>query len=685
MSHAETEKHDDVAVVFMNNPPVNALGLDLRRDIQQAVEAAGADEAVVAIVLASRQKAFSGGADIKEFGQPPASPTLRDVIAALDASAKPIVAAIDGVALGGGFELALACDARVVTPAAKLGLPETSLGLIPGAGGTQRLPRLIAAADALAVMTDAKPRSAKQALANGMADELAEAEALIAAAVAKARSIAASGQRRRLRDDEVSPAGRDDFERAASLLLKARADEPQIEAVIDAVRASLDGDFDEGLRRERAHFERLLVDDRSRALRHAFFAERGASRLPADAEAAMPRQIRSVGIVGGGTMGSGIAMAFAASGIAVVLKETDAETAAKAVKRIGDNYARTVEKGKLAADERDRIMARITPAGSYDAFADVDLVVEAAFEEMEVKRAIFRELDAATRSDAVLATNTSYLDVDAVAEVCGDPTRVLGMHFFSPANMMKLVEVVRGDKTAPDVLATVVGVARKIGKIPVVVGNCHGFVGNRMLARRSEQVDRLLLEGALPEEVDAALTGFGFKLGPCAMGDLAGLDISWRMRRATGRVAPVADALVEAGRLGQKSGSGYYAYGEDRRTPVSDPQVTTLIEGVSLANGVTRRSIDADEVLDRMVLPMVNEGARILDEGIAARPDDIDTIWLHGYGFPRHRGGPMFYAQQRGFADVAARLEALAQATGDESLQPARHLVKLAEEEGVRR
>lgn len=685
MAHVETEKHGDVAVVFLNNPPVNALGIELRRGLVEALDAAVADTTVVAIVLASRLSAFSGGADIKEFGQPMMSPTLRDVIDALDRSAKPIVAAIEGVALGGGLELALACDARVVTAGAKLGLPETNLGLLPGAGGTQRLPRLVGAAEALAIMADARPRPGKQAVAIGMADTLTEAPGLLDAAMSHARGLAVDNNRRRLRDKAVSAEGREAFDKAAADLLKARGDEPQIEALVDAVLAAFDPDFDQGMRQERSHFERLLVDDRSRALRNVFFAERGASRLPDGIEAGSARPVRSVGIVGGGTMGSGIAMAFAAAGIAVVLKETDADLAAKAVGRIGENFARSVEKGKLTAIARDQIMARIRPAGTYDAFAEVDLVVEAAFEEMEVKQTIFRDLDAATRPDAVLATNTSYLDVDAVARVCRDPSRVLGMHFFSPANVMKLVEVVRGEKTSGETLATVVAVAKQIGKLPVVVGNCHGFVGNRMLARRSEQVDRLLLGGALPEQVDAALTGFGFKLGPCAMGDLAGLDISWRMRRATGRSAPVADALVEAGRLGQKSGSGYYAYGEDRRTPISDPKVRTLIEGVSAAHGVTRRALDDEEVLDRMLLPMVNEGARILDEGIAARPDDIDVIWIHGYGFPRHRGGPMFYARQRGYANVVARLEELAEKTGEASLKPASYLVKLAEKEGAAR
>lgn len=426
-----------------------------------------------------------------------------------------------------------------------------------------------------------------------------------------------------------------------------------------------------------------MTDGNSLVHRYVLDAEAAIGLLPEGVADAAVREIASVGVIGGGTMGTGIAMSFASAGMSVVLVETTMEAAHKALARIEANYAGYVRRDNLTETGKAEIMARISPAVDYAALADVDLVVEAAFEEMDVKRDIFGRLVAATKSDAILATNTSYLSVDAIGQASGVPARVIGMHFFSPANLMKLVEIVRGAKTVPNVLATVVAVARRMGKIPVVVGNCHGFVGNRMLARRSEQVDRVLLEGASPQEIDRALTDFGSKLGPCAMGDLAGLDISWRMRRATGRKAPAADALVEAGRLGQKTGKGYYRYGADVRVPQVDPEVAEIIERAAREAGIVRREISQDEILDRLILPMVNEGARILDDGIAARAGDIDVIWLNGYGFPRWRGGPMFYAQTRGLRDVVARLEELAAATGDASLEPAPLLRKLAAENGA--
>ncbi len=420
--------------------------------------------------------------------------------------------------------------------------------------------------------------------------------------------------------------------------------------------------------------------DRERAERYALLAESALAPSPDDLGL---QEIASVGVIGGGTMGSGIAMAFANNGIPVVLVETDQDAADRALERIATSYAHSVKRGSIDEATRTGNLSRITPAVDYSRLADADLVIEAAFEEMDIKRQIFEKLVAATKPTAILATNTSYLDVDQIAKASGVPERVLGMHFFSPANIMKLVEVVRGTQSAPETVATVVKTARILGKIPVVVGNCHGFVGNRILYRRSSQVDRMLLEGASPAQIDEALTAFGSKLGPCAMGDLAGLDISWRMRRATGGTAPIADALVEAGRLGQKTRKGYYRYDESGRTPSHDPEVTAIIETVSEAHGVTRREIGAEEIIDRLILPMVNEGARILEEGIAARASDIDLIWLHGYGFPRWRGGPMFYAQSRGLRQVVARLEALAESTGDSSMQPAPLLVKLATEGGA--
>jgi 3-hydroxyacyl-CoA dehydrogenase len=680
MSVVQTERVDGISILWINNPPVNALNTQVRTELVGAVEAANGDPSILGIVLASRILNFVAGADIKEFGRPPVSPTLRDVIEIFDASKKPLVAAINGVAFGGGLEIALACDARVVTPTARLGLPEVKLGLIPGAGGTQRLPRLIDATEALKMMAEGAPKTGEQAVALGLVDELTESDRLIDAAISKCQALARQSQRRLLRDAKIDASGIEEFDKAAAELKKARHDEPQIEALIDAIHTGHNGTFADGLKREREHFETLMASERSQALRYAFFAERQSGQLPEGVDSSKALNVKSVGVIGGGTMGTGIAMAFASSGVHVTIIEMDAIAANRAVERIASQYDQSLKRGRITEALRADIMGRIKAAVSYDALAEADLVIEAAFEEMDIKRQIFEALVSATKPEAILATNTSYLDVDKIAEAGGRPERVVGMHFFSPANVMRLVEVVRGAKSSPEAIATVVKAARRLGKVPVIVGNCHGFVGNRMLARRSEQVDCLLLEGASPEEVDAVLTEFGFKLGPCAMGDLAGLDISWRMRRATGKTAPVADALVEAGRLGQKSGRGYYVYADNGRTKSSDPAVKELIEDVAKAHGVERREISKDEILDRLILPMVNEGARIIEEGIADRPTDIDVIWLNGYGFPNWRGGPMFYAQQRGLADVARRLDALSKSTGDTSLAPAPLLQKLAAE-----
>ncbi|HWK66711.1 MAG TPA: 3-hydroxyacyl-CoA dehydrogenase NAD-binding domain-containing protein [Rhizobiaceae bacterium] len=676
MDFVNVEHRDDVCVIWLNRPPVNAINAALRTELASALETAQNDAMIKGIVLASRLAKFTAGADIKEFSQPVDGISLRDVIAMIDASSKPVVAAVDGIALGGGTEIMLACDARIVTTAARLGLPEVKIGLLPGAGGTQRLPRLIDPARALAFMAKGDPVTGEQAVEQGMADFLVAGDELISAAATHATKLAETGTLRKVSAALVSSDTRDSFESAAVSLAKSHSGEPQIEAVISAARDVYDQPFEEGLRREREHFVRLMNSDRSKSLRYAFLAERAVGQ---SASSAVPtREIAGVGVIGGGTMGGGIAMAFASKGVPVVLVETDRAAADRAFERITANYAHSVKRGSITEAVRDGNLSRIAPAVDYSRLAKVDLVIEAAFEEMDVKRQIFRDLVAATKPTAILATNTSYLDVDKIAEASGVPERVLGMHFFSPANIMKLVEVVRGAHSAPETVATVVKTARMLGKIPVVVGNCHGFVGNRILYRRSDQLDRLLLEGASPEQIDEAFTGFGSKLGPCAMGDLAGLDISWRMRRAMGRAAPVADALVEAGRLGQKTRKGYYAYDETGRSPSHDPEVAEIIETVSKACGVERREIGCEEIVDRLILPMVNEGARILEEGIVERASDIDLIWLHGYGFPRWRGGPMFYAQTRGLREVAARLEELATLTGDASMNPASLLVKLA-------
>ena len=682
MEKVRSTVEDGIAVVTIASPPVNALDAGIRAGLAEAVRRADADPAVRAIVIAAEGRTFIAGADISEFGKPPAPPSLPEVIDALDSVGKPIVAAIGGAALGGGLEVALGCHARIAGPAAKLGLPEVKLGLIPGAGGTQRLPRLIGAAPAFKLMADGAPVSAAEALALGIVDAVVESD-LLEAAKAKALELAEAraGTMRRTRDldRQMAPGGREDFEPAAAEALKRSPELPNIAALAESVRATFTEPFEAGLALERARFVALVADDRSKALRYAFFAERETARVPGLAKDTARRPIRRAAVIGAGTMGAGIAMCFANAGIPVTVIETGEELLARGLDRIAGTYAASVKRGSLSAADEAHRLALVTGKVGLEAAADADVVVEAAFEDMDLKHQIFGTLDRLAKPGAILATNTSYLDVDAIAAATGRPGDVVGLHFFSPANVMRLLEVVRGKETAPEVLATALELGKRLGKVPVVVGVCRGFVGNRMLARRTQEAERLLIEGALPHEVDAALTGFGFRMGPFAVSDLAGLDIAWRNRKSLGQAAPVADALCEAGRLGQKAGRGYYLYPEGARSGVRDPEVEALLQQVSARLGVTRRPIPAEEIVERLVYPMVNEGARILEEGIAARPGDIDAIWINGYGWPAWRGGPMFYADQVGLTTVAARLEAFAAARGEPALAPASLLRRLAE------
>ncbi len=673
------EAAEDIAVATVANPPVNALSAALRGALLEAVRRAEGDAAIRALVIAAEGRTFIAGADISEFGKPPVPPTLADLVAALDACRKPVVAAIHAAALGGGLEVAMACSARIVGPGAKLGLPEVKLGLLPGSGGTQRAPRLMGAVAALRLMVEGEPLGAEAAVAAGLAEEMAR-DGLLGAAKALARRLADGGtpQPVSARDERLGP--REAFEAAAAGYARRASTEPQVAACIECVRDAFERRFPEAVARERDAFLRLLDDPRSKALRHVFFAEREAAKIPGVPAGTRPRDVRRAAVLGSGTMGAGIAMCFANAGIPVRVIETDEEASAGGLARIRGTYDASVKRGSLAAEARDARMALIEGAVGLDAAADADLIVEAVFEEMALKKEVFATLDRVARKGAVLASNTSYLDIDAMAAATGRPEDVLGMHFFSPANVMKLLEVVRGASTSAEAIATAAEVGRRLGKVPVVVGNAFGFVGNRMLARRTAQAERLLLEGAAPEEVDGALTEFGFRMGPFAMADLAGLDIGWRVRRATGKRAPVADALVEAGRLGQKTGKGFYLYPDGARSGVPDPEVAALIAKVSTDEGIARRPIGREEILDRLVLPMVNEGARILEEGIAARPGDIDVVWLHGYNWPAWRGGPMHHADALGLAEVAARLSHYASSAGDESLAPAPLLARLAAE-----
>ncbi|MBN9440434.1 3-hydroxyacyl-CoA dehydrogenase NAD-binding domain-containing protein [Bosea sp. (in: a-proteobacteria)] len=681
MQTVRIARQGSVAVATIDNPPVNALGAALRRDLAAAVTEVMADPEVEALVLAAAGRAFIAGADISEFGKPLAQPILPEVLDLIENASKPVVAAIQGVALGGGLEVALACHGRVALSAAKLGLPEIKLGIIPGAGGTQRLPRLIGAAKAFPMMLSGEPVAAQKALDLGLVDRVVEGD-LVAAAVGLAQELAAKGRPRKTGElaDKLTPADREAFEVLARDATAKLGDMPNAMALIEAVRGAFTLPLAEGLANERALFARLVVDERSKALRHAFFAEREAAKVPGIDDSVKPRPIARAAVIGAGTMGGGIAMCFANAGIPVTLIETSQEQVEKGHARIRDTYGFSVKRGSMTEATREQRMALITPAVGIAAAAEADIVIEAAFEEMGVKREIFGALDKVAKPGAVLASNTSYLDLTEIAAATTRPADVLGMHFFSPANVMKLLEIVRPEGVAADVVATAIALGRRLGKVPVVVGNCFGFVGNRMLEQRTRAAERLLVAGALPHEVDAALTGFGFKMGPFAMSDLAGNDIGWRSRKSRGKTAAVADAICERGWFGQKTGRGYYLYPEGARAGQRDPEVEALIADVSAKQGVARRSFTSEDILARLLDPMVNEGARILEEGIATRSGDIDIVWLTGYNWPAWRGGPMHWAEAVGLDVIVRRLEEQAAESGDASLQPAPLLRRLAAE-----
>ncbi|MEL6064368.1 3-hydroxyacyl-CoA dehydrogenase NAD-binding domain-containing protein [Methylobacterium sp. DCY52] len=673
-----------VAVLTLANPPVNALGAALRAALNGALEQAIADASVRAIVLAAEGRVFVGGADITEFGKPQQPPSLPDILDRLDASPKPVVAAIGGAALGGGLELAMACHGRVAAPAAKLGLPEIKLGIIPGAGGTQRLPRLIGPDAAFSMMLTGEPVSAEKAASLGIVDAVVLGD-LVAAARTRALEIADSGTLPRVRDrsDKLTSETRAAFEALAAAATMRDPDATNVHALVRAVRAGLDPkSFDAAVAVERAEFRTLVEDPRSKALRYAFFAEREAARVPGLPKDTPRRPIHTAAVIGAGTMGGGIAMCFANAGIPVTVIETEEGALTRGLDRVRGLYAGSAKRGSITEAQRDERIGRISGAIGLEHAKDADIVIEAAFEDMGVKREIFSRLDAVAKPGAILATNTSYLDVNAIAAVTNRPQDVLGLHFFSPANVMRLVEVVRAEKTAPDVLATALDLAKRLNKLPVTVGVCFGFVGNRMLERRSRAGERLLLEGALPHEVDAAVTRFGFRMGPFAMGDLAGLDIGWRSRKDFGGRAPVADSLAEMGRYGQKTGRGFYLYPDGARAGTRDPEVEALIARVAAEHGIARRSFTPEEIVARLMYPMVNEGARILEEGIAARPSDIDTIWINGYNWPAWRGGPMHWADTVGLKTIAEALTRFAAETGDDSQEPAPLLKRLAAEGG---
>ncbi|MGE0749448.1 MAG: 3-hydroxyacyl-CoA dehydrogenase NAD-binding domain-containing protein [Variibacter sp.] len=673
----------DVAVITIDNPPVNALRHAVRAGLAECLTKADADKGTKAVVIACAGRTFVAGADITEFGKPPVSPILKDVCAIIEGMSKPVVAAIHGTALGGGLELTLACHYRVSDAGARMGLPEVKLGILPGAGGTQLLPRAIGPEEAVRMIVTGEMIPAKKALAIGLIDEIVEGD-LLQGAVAFARKLVAEKKPlRRLRDqDDKLAATRKDpkafDEAAAALTARLRGLRAPV-ACVESVRNSFTMPVDQGLERERAIFRELVAGDQSKAQRYIFFAEREAAKVADMPAGIKPRDIEKAAVIGAGTMGGGIAMCFANAGIPVTIVETSDEALQRGLGIIRKNYEASAKRGGLPAGDVEKRIGLMTGTTDFNALKDADFIIEAVFEEMDIKKDVFGRLDKIAKPNAILATNTSYLDVNVIAQSTSRPASVLGTHFFSPANVMRLLEIVRGKATAPDVLATTIAVGRKIGKVPAIVGVCHGFVGNRMLRARSIEAERMLIEGALPHEVDGAITEFGFPMGPFAMSDLAGLDVGARARKALGVRAEIADAIADLGRYGQKTGRGFYIYNPGSRTPQPDPEVEAIIVAASKRLGVTRRTIDKKEIVERLIFPMINEGAQILEEGIAQRPSDIDVIWVYGYGWPVWRGGPMFYADQVGLPYIRDRLAVYAKRANDPRLEPGAMLKRLAD------
>lgn len=660
------EKHGQVAVLIADNPPVNALGQAVRAGIVAGIERAVADVDVKAIVLMCAGRTFFAGADIREFGKPQQTPSLRDMHEVMTRCKKLIVSAIHGTALGGGFETALASHYRAAAPQAKLGTPEVNLGILPGAGGTQRLPRLVGVAAALDLVVTGRPIAAKKALQLGAVDELIEGD-LKTGAIAYAQRLIDQGAPLRVIGDMAVAAGSypaDIFDQMRARMAKEKRGYFAPQRCIDAVEAAVMLPFTEGMQRERELFDQCMANPQSGAQRHAFFAEREVANVPGLGKDIKPRPVAKVGIIGAGTMGGGIAMCFANVGVPVTVVEAKPEALERGLGQVRKNYEISVERGRMTQADLDSRMALFSGALDYAALADADLIIEAVFEDMALKKKIFATLDQVAKSGAVLASNTSTLDLDEIAAVTQRPGDVIGLHFFSPANVMRLLEIVRGKATAPDVLATALNVSKQIGKVGVVSGVCFGFIGNRMLFEYGREAELLLLEGASPSEVDAALYNFGMAMGPCAMNDMAGIDVGALVRRehrahlpADPTYCAIADKLAAMGRLGQKTGRGYYLYPDGGRTPQPDPEVTKLIEAEAARLGVARRPVTAEEIVARCMFAMINEGARILAEGIALRPGDIDTVWLNGYGFPAHRGGPMYYADSVGLAHVVKAID----------------------------
>jgi 3-hydroxyacyl-CoA dehydrogenase len=676
---------DGVAVITLNNPPVNGLGNALRAAILQGLQRAESDAQVKAAVLIGGGKAFSGGADIREFGKPREKPDLPDVNDYQDAMHKPLVAAISGFALGGGLELALACHYRIATPRAQLGLPEVKLGILPGSGGTQRLPRIIPVAKAVQMMTTGNPITSEDALQLGLVDEIVENADLAQAAIVYANKLVAERKPlRRIRD--LRAKGEIDFKKLREEVGKASRGYPAPLEIVACVEAAVTRPFDEGRKFERERFAHLVQTTESAALRHAFFAERQTSKIPDVPEDTAARAVKKAAVIGAGTMGGGIAMSFANAGIPVSITDTTREALERGLQRIRENYAGTVQKGRLQQEEMQKRMALIAPSTDLNAVRDADIIVEAVFERMDVKQELFRKLDGIAKPGAILATNTSTLDVNQIAAATTRPQEVIGTHFFSPANVMRLLEVVRGEKTAKDVLATTMKLGKTLKKVPVVSGVCDGFIGNRMLEKYVQQSLFLLDEGATPQQIDAALAKWGMAMGPFTMYDMAGNDIGWEIRKRRAKERPefvygrFADRIAEKGWYGQKSGRGWYRYEPGSRNPIPDAEVERMLADYRREMGYKTRPITDEEIVERCMYALANEGAQILEEGIALRASDIDMVYLTGYGFPPYRGGPMFYADTMGLDKVLAAIQRFRQGYQGEQWKPAPLLMKLAKE-----
>ena len=678
---------NNVAVISVNNPPVNALSQAVREGILDAVTTAQED-ASEAIVLHCEGRTFIAGADITEFGKPPQEPGLPSVLSAIENSSKPVIAAIHGTALGGGFEVALACHYRCAIASAKVGLPEVKLGLLPGAGGTQRVPRIAGVKAALDMIASGNPVAVPRAKDMGLVDEIISADDLKAGAVEYGKALVKSGAPlKRIRDITIDPANVEPgfFDAARERLARRARGQIAQDKIVSCIEAAVNLPMDEGLQRERELFRELVTSPESAAMRHIFFAERLAAKikdLPRDTPL---RAVNKVAIIGGGTMGGGIAMCFANVGIPVLMLEIDDEALQKGMGIIEKNYKITMLKGKMTEDQLGQRIGLITGTTDYADLGDVDMVIEAVFENLELKKEIFAKLDAVCKPGAILATNTSYQDVDAIAAATDRPQDVLGMHFFSPANVMKLLEVVRGEKTVDDVLATTMAIGKRINKVCTLSRVCYGFIGNRMLGGYGREAQMLLMDGCTPSQVDSALEKFGMAMGPLAMGDLAGLDVGYKARQGRTdlpddpKLYRMGTLLVEMGRYGQKTGSGFYKYDPETRARMADPEVEAMIKAEAAKIGIEQRDISDEEILQRCFYPLINEGARILEEGIAQRPSDIDVVYVFGYAFPVAKGGPMYYADQIGLKQVYDKICEFRDRDGEQYWQPAPLLKQLAE------